>query len=406
MITQDFILTQNGRRTGHGPVAEALGTAGFNASLFRPYIGDDNRSYVDVRNQQGQWEAVRTDDLRADGVQLPSVTNATSLRKEQWVMLDQQVLKAARYRLRAWGDLAAANTYGGFNGMSKMVLEHEKQSDVLDAQQDMDVLSEDRDDDPKYQLEGLPLPLTHAGFRLGARRLAISRNGDTPLDTTKAEMAGRRVAELIEAQTIGTRNGVAYGGTGRYDSGASYSQAAQVYGYTNFPQRLTKTNVTTPTGLNPNATVNDVLAMRQTLYNNKFYGPFMLYHSNDWDTYLDNDYYAVISSGNVAPTKTLRERLRAIEGIQDVRRLDMMFSAQVSPALGPGAVVDNLRPFTMVLVQMTQDVARAVDGLSMTTIQWEEKGGMELRFKVMCIWVPQLRYDFYGNCGILVGTTS
>jgi hypothetical protein len=42
----------------------------------------------------------------------------------------------------------------------------------------------------------------------------------------------------------------------------------------------------------------------------------------------------------------------------------------------------------------------------MTTIQWEEKGGMLQQYRVMCVWVPQLRADYYGNVGIMHGTTS
>jgi hypothetical protein len=55
---------------------------------------------------------------------------------------------------------------------------------------------------------------------------------------------------------------------------------------------------------------------------------------------------------------------------------------------------------------MTPDVARAVDGMGITTVQWESQGGMRLNFKVMCIQVPQIRADFYGNCGLLHFTAS
>jgi hypothetical protein len=62
--------------------------------------------------------------------------------------------------------------------------------------------------------------------------------------------------------------------------------------------------------------------------------------------------------------------------------------------------------YTMIMVQMTPDVARAINGMDLTTVQWEEKGGMQLQFKVMCIQVPQLRYDYNGNSGIMHGTTA
>ena len=120
-----------------------------------------------------------------------------------------------------------------------------------------------------------------------------------------------------------------------------------------------------------------------------FYGPFMLYHSTDWDKYLDNDYARL--GGNNA-TMTLRERLKKIEGIQDVRRIDSLKSAT--------------NPFTFILVQMTSDVAQAIEGMPMQTIQWDSRGGLQTNFKVMTIMVPRLRADGAGQCGILHATTS
>jgi len=275
-------------------------------------------------------------------------------------------------------------------------------SDPGEAVVDFDGITEGRTDSPLYQLQGLPLPITHSDFWYSSRRLAVSRNTGTPLDTTMGEAAGRRVAEKIEKTTIGVTTGPTYGGNSTQVGG--YGRTSQVYGYINFPQRLVKTNLTTPTGSNAASTVNDVLSMRDALYLNKFYGPFMLYHSNDWDKYMDNDY--ILTGGNVA-TQTLRERLKMIEGIQDVRRLDFLFAAQLATTSGPGTDVDaTLKPFTLLMVQMTPDVARAVNGMDITTLQWETIGGMKLNFKVLCIQVPQLRADNYGNCGILHATTS
>ena len=139
----------------------------------------------------------------------------------------------------------------------------------------------------------------------------------------------------------------------------------------------------------------------------------MIYHSNDWDQYLDSDYFATSGVGGIAgvSTATLRNRLRMIEGIQDVRRLDFLFAAvpSTNPAsqgfpggfTGPGGEgVLSGNPFTFIFVQMTPDVARAVNGMDITTIQWETLGGMQINFKVMAIQVPRIRSDFYQNCGI------
>jgi hypothetical protein len=56
------------------------------------------------------------------------------------------------------------------------------------------------------------------------------------------------------------------------------------------------------------------------------------------------------------------------------------------------------------MVQMTSDVIQAINGMDITTLQWETVGGMQLHFKVMCIQVPQMFSDIDGNCGICHGT--
>lgn len=383
----DYVL--NGQ--GHGPVAEQLVGTHYDPGLLRPYIDSRGRKVVMVHTGQfthnaetGRSEPVYkkrlVSELVANGMYSP-VFNATSLRKQEWVQLDTVVLKAARARLRAWADLAGSNTYGGFNGMSRTVLEHEAMSDPGEAVVDMDGLTDGRSDRPRFDLQGLPLPITHSDFWFSSRQLAVSRNTGTPLDSTMAEAAGRRVAEMIEKTTIGTITGMR--GT---LTNSLLSSTPQVYGYTNFPGRIVKNDLTVPNGTNAASTIADVLEMRDMLSNVNRFGPFMLYHSRDWDAYLDNDY--ILTGGNVA-TQTLRERLRAIEGIQDVRRLDFLTDT-----------------FTLLMVQMTSDVARAVVGMDLTTVQWESSGGMRLNFKVMAIHVPQMRSDFNGSTGILHATTA
>lgn len=389
----DFIL--NG--SAHGNFAEQMQNMRFDTGLLRPFRDERGRKMVTVNTGQMKYdkklarmipiyETVSVKDLEyKHGINIPTA-NATSLRKEEWLLMDRQIIRAARSRLRAWSDLSKANTFGGFNGMSKLVLEHETMSDPGEAIVDMNGISEGRTDAPEYQLQGLPLPITHVDFYYDARRLAASRNGGTPIDLTMGEAGGRRIAEMVERTLIGTVTGMTYGGG---SSTPTYGRASTVFGYTNFTNRLTKTNLTTPTGSNPEVTVANVLTMRDQLFANNFFGPFMLYHSNDWDQYMDNDYARL--GGNNA-SMTLRDRLRAIDDISDVRRLDFLPS--------------STNPFTLIMVQMTADVVRAVNGMDITTVQWETRGGMQQNFKIMAIWVPQIRADHTGQCGLLHATTS
>ena len=388
MFFDDFITNRGSGDFGAQGMGDALIQARFDAGMLRPYIDRQGKKCVTVNTGRMKWdnelkrevpvfEKMEVKDVINNGVHLP-VFNATSLRKDEWLKLDNVVLRAARQRLRAWDDLAGSNMYGGFNGMGKMVLEHETMSDPGEAMVDMDGLTEGRTDAPRYQLEGLPLPITHSNFWYSSRRLSVSRNSGTPLDTTMAEAAARRVAEKIEQTVIGTVTGLTYGNAN------DYGRTPTVYGYTNFPARLTKTDMTAPTGSNGSTVLTDWLNMRDLLYAGKFYGPFMVYTSTNYDQYLDNLFSTTEPSAG-----TLRSRLLEIEGISGIRRLDYLTSG-----------------FQVIFVQMTSDVARAVNGMDLTTVQWESQGGMRLNFKVMAINVPQLRADFDGNCGILHGTTS
>lgn len=382
----DFVL--NGQVIG--PMGEVIGQGTrFDPGMLRPYVGDDGQKYVTVNTGRQKfddkvkrmvpvYEKVRVSDLIANGHGNSIMTNATSLRKDEWLQLDNVIIRAARQRLRAWQDLAASNTYTIPNGMSKMVLEHETMSDPGEAVVDMDGLSEGRSDSPKFQLEGLPLSITHSDFWFSQRRLAISRTGGMPLDTSMGEAAGRRVAEMIEKTLIGTVTGATYG------AAADYGRTPTVYGYTNFTSRITRTSMTAPTGSNGSAVLTSWLNLRDDLYDANFFGPFMVYTSTDYDQYLDNLFSTTEPSAG-----TLRSRLLQIDGIRGIRRLDYLTNT-----------------FTVLMVQMTPDVARAVNGMDITPVQWESQGGMRLNFKVMAIQVPQLRADYNGNCGIAHGTTA
>lgn len=387
MLTQDFIL--NGAGAGPlGSVIQPRGGRRFDPGLWRPYFDhrtgqacvtiNSGRTKYNEKTLQDEpiYEQVAIRDLQQGGMFLP-VHNATSLEKLQWVELDRVIIAAARQRLRAWSDLAGASPYS-LNGMRKTILEHQMTNDPGEALVDMDGLSEVRSDARTFALQGIPLPITHSGFRYNARELEISRSSGIPLNVRDAEAAARRVAEKVEQTLIGNVTGLTFGDATDYATGTS-----KVYGYTNYPNRATAT-LTTPTGSNPEATVADVLEMREELYNNGYYGPYMLYHSKNWDVHLDND-YARLGGSNA--NMTLRDRIRRIEGIQDVRRLDFFTSG-----------------YQMILVQMTSDVAQAVIGMGVTTIQWETMGGMQQHFKVMAIHVPRLFSDINGNCGICHGT--
>lgn len=354
----DFIL--NGQASGD--VATRLMQCNFDPGALRPYVGANGQAYISVTNgYDSNGNAIRRS--------VP-VNNATAtLRKDDWKLLDAAIVKAAKPRLRLVADLRSrGQTFNLPNGMAHTVLETETQGDITAATISMDGVRQSQEDRPEFELKMLPLPIIHKDFSFSLRQLQASRNGGSPLDTTTAELAARRVAEEAEKLALGTAASYTYGG-------------GTVYGLTNYPSRLTH-SLTAPTasGWTGATLVQQVLAMMQKSRNAYHYGPWTLYAAPAWTQYLDDDYSAAKGDN------TLRERVNKIDGLSDVKTLDYLTN------------------YDLILMQETTDVFREVIGMDFTTLQWESKGGLMQHFKVMAIMVPQARADQNGNTGIVHGS--
>lgn len=351
-MKNDFIF----KGSASGAVATRLLNNSFDVGVLRPYIGNDGRTFV-PRIVNGKLVGIPVNNAEA------------TLRKDDWKILDDAIVKAALPRLRAVADLRSQGLVFTIpNGMSKMILETETMSDINDATISMNGVRRGDDDALHFDLGLLPLPIIHKDFTINSRVLAASRTGGSPLDTSLAEAASRKVAEEAEKLLLGVSNSYSYGG-------------GVIYGYTNFPSRITKT-ITDPTssGWTPEVLLGEIRSMRQLSQDAYHYGPWVLYTSMAWDEYLDQDFKA---NSDI----TVRERILKLTNINDVRTLDY------------------LTGYDMILVQMTTDIVREVVGMDITTVQWSTDGGMLLHFKVMAIMVPQLRADFNGNTGIVHGST-
>lgn len=393
----DFVL--NGQ--GHGDAGELLSGVRFETGLLRPYLKVErgrkvpyvtiNSGEMVYNNVKGTYHPkyveISLQDLAKRGIYSP-VANATSMRKEEWISLDRTVVRATRQRLRLVADLEAAVSLGGFNGMAKLTHEYEAMTDPGEAVVDMDGLSDARNDSPLFKLRSIPLPITHSDFFLSQRRIATSQASGTPLDTSLGEACGRRVGEALEKTAIGTQTGVTFGtqstGVTAHD-GTSTS-----YGLTNFTHRVTKTDLTVPDGTNPDSVVQDVIEMRETMYTNGFYGPFMLYHSTSYDQWLDRTHFVgTHAQGLTNGTRNLRSVIGEIDGIAGIRRLDYLTSG-----------------YQMILVQMTSDVVQMINAMDVVTLQWPSQGGLRQNFKVMAIKVALFKAPYNGVAAVIHGTTS
>ena len=356
-VSFDVLNSQMG-----GDVASRLLACNGDYNVLRPWIGEDGRSYI-------SREVIKNG--KKTRIAVPIQNTTATLRKDDWLQIDEVVVKAAKERLRAVADLRGAGlTLTIPSGMGKTVLQTETMGDIDPASVNMDGLAEGPNDRPLFEPTYLPLPIIHKDWNYSLRQILVSRNGGSPLDTSHADLAARRVAEEAEKLLLGVST-----------VADQYAWAnGTIYGYTDFPSILTRT-ITTPTGaIGQGATfLADVMAMKQQSHNALHYGPWVLYVASAWDQFLDDDFKA---NGD----QTIRERVMKINGLQDIRTLDYFTGT-----------------YDIVLVQMTQDVVREVMGMDIVTLQWETQGGMQINFKTMAIMVPQLRADINGRTGIVYG---
>jgi uncharacterized linocin/CFP29 family protein len=354
----DYVF--NGK--SYGNVAAQMMQCDFDAGALRPFIGRDRRSYITLQAGKDEKGEPKYNTI-------PLTNAAASLLREEWKFIDTAVQEAAYPRLRAWADLRGSS--GALpipQGMGKTVVQSTRIKDITPAKVSMDGIAISDMDVPGGESIGVPLPIIHKDFKFSAREIAVSRSGAMPLDTTVATMAARKVAEEIEKMTIGIGAGAGY-------TFGGYT----VYGYTEFPDRLTY-QLTEPTGnWSPAVLVQEVIGMRKAAEDVGFNGPFTMYTTSDWSAVMDEDYSTQKGSN------TTRERILQLDNINRIVTLDYLTGYQI------------------LLVQLTPDVARAIVGMDFTTLQWEQHGGMEIRLKVMAIMVPQLRADFYRGTGIVHG---
>ena len=347
---------------GQGPVAQNLQANGsLNIGQMRPYIGKDGQTYVTVYKggnpkKKESWLTMQ-------------VNNKGTLRRDEWRQLDEALLGIAESRLTGTNYLLGAGLrYTLGNAMGTTVLEYHNAGDSLVAELSMDAVTRTKGGRQEFESVFLPIPIIHVDYEINQRVLEASRSLGNPLDASQAERSGRKVMEKQEEMLFTNTNYKFGGGT--------------IYSFLNFPSRIQKADLTdwSSNAVVGEDIVDDVLEMKQALIDKHQYGPWVIFIPTNFETKLDQDY------SDAKGSNTIRDRVLAINGIDDI------------------VVVDTLPSSNVVMVQKTTDVVRIVQGLALQNIQWQTEGGFVNKFKVISIQVPQLRADQNGNTGIVHAT--
>jgi len=317
-------------------------------------------------NAAGQMQANGTTASRllANGMSVNALRTNATLRKEEWIEIDTVVQKVARERLRMAADVVEAGLVKNIsNGLGTTVHQWETSGDMSGAETSMDGVTAGQNGRQTFNLNSMPLPITHKDFSINIRTLEASRRLGESLDVAQAEVAARKVAEGIEDLMVNGNSAMSFGG-------------GTIYGYLNHPNRNTVALGTAWTADTGENILADVISMISAAHADRMYGPYVLYVPTAYGIELEKDFKS-------NSDKSTRQRLLEIDGISAVR------------------TVDHLTADNVLLVQMTGDVVTMINGLEPSAIEWETNGGMVNNFKVMSIMVPRISADAEGRSGIV-----
>ncbi len=301
--------------------------------------------------------------LIANNFQPEALRTNTLLTRDEWKVFDDAIIKVVQENLRGVADLFDAGlTYQLSNGLGSTSLHWERSGDINGAESNMSGMSDSANDRITFDEVNMPIPVTFKDWHLNLRTLHATRQGRSSLDTTIAELAATKVTQHHETVLF---NGQRLGGSGK------------IYGYRNFPHR--SLGVLAKGWEDPTITgaeiVADVMRMQDPLIALQYEGPFHYYVSYKAFQNMGNDYKA---NGD----KTILQRVLEIPGVGSIRPSRRVLEGEV------------------IMPQLTRDVIDMIVGMQPTTLQWEEHGGLQTRFKIMGILVPRIKSDMNDRCGI------
>lgn len=357
----DFIVNEEGLPIGENAVLAK-----------RPYIATNGR------HKGHPVVTVNTGQLDESGNPIYAekrITANATLRKDEWIRLDEKVLESARERLVIIDDLISAGLTYDVGGLGTIISEWETASEMTDAEITMDGDSTVNKDRQEFGLAGVPIPVISKPFDIKERMLLASRQRGAALDVTQGIEAGRSVARRSEAMVF---NGANIGASN--SAGNSYT----IPGLTTFPGRATFTisDWSDDVNVSPEDIFTEMLQMIQQMETQeRRYGPFTFYIPGAYAFRFRQDFKA-------NSDKTLMQRCLDEDAISKIRVSDVLATGNVS------------------MVEMISEVIDLAIASDISTVQWQSGNGWVNHFQTYAAWAPRLKDDFDGRTGIMHGSTS
>lgn len=354
------VLTANGI---HGALAgdsamNLLANTGGDINALRPFIGKDGRSYIN---------RVKPKEFNEDGspvVEALAINAGATLRDDEWKYIDDAVVRVLRTRMKVVNWLRGSGLVRQVpGGLGRVRFDYERQSDISPARINMDALAPGDNDRPTYDLVSVPLPIVSKELTFTWRQLLESRNGNTPLDTEAIGLASIKVAEELEKLHLGTYGTFSFAG-------------ATLYGLINHPNRVTGSITALDGSWTPEKAFNDVINMVNGAYGKKKYGPFKLWYSTGYLPYMLRPFNTYDST----PLATALTRIPQISSVE---------------------ICDYLTGNQLLLVEESAQTVQVLQAADVQTVQWQERGGLVTKFRIMGSLVPWIKLDQASNCGIV-----
>jgi hypothetical protein len=296
----------------------------------------------------------------ADALQLAG--NAATVDIDAWRRIDTRGVQIMRDVLAVYNTLAAANTTP--MGVGDLVNYFPQISDSGAVTVSMDGRNGETADQAVVKYVGTPVPVITSAARMGWRQMAVVRKGGVGLDVETIANHQRKVAEKMEDMALNGDASIVVGGS-------------QLFGLRNHPQRNTGTH---GFDLNNTATgANWLTAFRQlidALVADSAFGRVTVFlNYSDW-------VYSSINEFTAGYPKTILQRLREIEQIQDIIPCGKVPADNIIGVAG--LATGNWGSILSAMPMTTRPKAR---------MNSED----DYVFDVMAVTAPQLRTDFDGK---------
>ena len=357
-------ISMGASRASHAAMIAAAATlwAGYGQTHADVFANAQLQKFV-LTNAEGQ--IVARNSQVAELVKHELYTNASTLRHEDFLVIQEMITDVRRRKLNGIADLEAAGLTFSV-GIEEQLIGNENINEFQEASQEMNP-SDFQNNDTVFTEMYTPNPITHQSFSVPWRQQGFDYKRSAGLKETM-----RQVAERLE-ETLFNGNSnikVSFGG-----------EVQSIYGYTTHPDRSTKSISDWSNTANNDVIVNEVIACISQMFSSQGgveMGSVVMYFPKNFKGAMDRDYKAGF------PSKTVADRIRDIPEIKDVK------------------FAEKLADSNVVFVEMSDRTIQLAKASDIVSVPHTKTNPMDSQvMTTYAAMVQIIKVDSNGNTGIL-----